>query len=260
MDADAASDFEVFVKQLADVLRDEYASTDPNLVVLLDPADPPEEVIDPVFQAMLLRAVAACPSGIHRMSPDIDDLVQTSNNLASVTAKDGAYKVLCLTRGSVDSEKMDLAEAVEFDRVVHYSGQPAASYRIARRNDPSNWENRIERGVRDDWVGAQVHGGGDEVGFGQADHQGRQHEEGDGHVVEEGDPGQQPEQQAVERHVAQQGQLSCKGRRLGQHHPDQEEWEPSELPTGRGPVEGLGVALCPRGPAGRGGRSRPGDS
>ena len=43
---------------------------------------------------------------------DIDDLVQTSNNLASVTAQDGAYKVLCLTRGSVDSEKMDLAHAI----------------------------------------------------------------------------------------------------------------------------------------------------
>ena len=107
-----ASDFEAFVAELAAVLRDEYASTDPNLVVLLEPVDAPAEVIDPVYQAMLLRAVAACPSGIHRMSPDIDDLVQTSNNLASVTAKEGAYKVLCLTRGSVDSEKMDLAHAI----------------------------------------------------------------------------------------------------------------------------------------------------
>jgi dipeptidase D len=46
------------------------------------------------------------------MSPDIDDLVQTSNNLASVSAKDGAYRILCLTRGSVDSEKVAHANAI----------------------------------------------------------------------------------------------------------------------------------------------------
>ena len=59
-----------------------------------------------------MRAVWACPNGIFRMSPDVEDLVQTSNNLARVRAADGEYKVLCLTRGSVDTEKMDLARAI----------------------------------------------------------------------------------------------------------------------------------------------------
>ena len=54
----------------------------------------------------------ACPNGIYRMSPDIDDLVQTSNNLARVKVADGQYRVQCLTRGSVDSEKMDLARTI----------------------------------------------------------------------------------------------------------------------------------------------------
>ena len=108
-----AEEFEAFIRDRAEVLKAENATTDPNLVVLLDPAEVPDQVIDPVFQAMLLRAVAGCPSGIHRMSPDIDDLVQTSNNLASVNAVDGSYKILCLTRGSVDSEKMELAHAIQ---------------------------------------------------------------------------------------------------------------------------------------------------
>ena len=46
------------------------------------------------------------------MTPDIEDLVQTSNNLARVQAKDGEFKILCLTRSSVDSEKMDEAQAI----------------------------------------------------------------------------------------------------------------------------------------------------
>jgi dipeptidase D len=46
------------------------------------------------------------------MSPDIEDLVQTSNNLARVKVSDGKYEIMCLARGSVDSEKLDLACAL----------------------------------------------------------------------------------------------------------------------------------------------------
>ena len=64
------------------------------------------------IQKKLLRTLAACPNGIYRMSPDIDGLVQTSNNLARVLVKDGSFTILCLTRGSVDSEKMELAKNI----------------------------------------------------------------------------------------------------------------------------------------------------
>jgi len=47
------------------------------------------------------------------MSPDILHLVQTSNNLARVLVKDGEYSIQCLTRSSVDSEKLDLANALK---------------------------------------------------------------------------------------------------------------------------------------------------
>jgi dipeptidase D len=104
--------FQAFIADQAAILGDEYATTDPHLEVLLEPAELPSRVFDAGFQNQLLRAVAACPNGIFRMSPDIDDLVQTSNNLASVQAADGHYRVMCLTRGSVDSEKMDLAGAI----------------------------------------------------------------------------------------------------------------------------------------------------
>ena len=47
------------------------------------------------------------------MSPDVDDLVQTSNNLARVLVKDGEISIGCLTRSSVDSERDDLANAIK---------------------------------------------------------------------------------------------------------------------------------------------------
>jgi dipeptidase D len=47
------------------------------------------------------------------MSPDVDDLVQTSNNLARVVIKNGKYEILCLTRSSVDTEKMDMVNTIQ---------------------------------------------------------------------------------------------------------------------------------------------------
>ena len=105
-------DFRALVASEADVLKNEYASTDPGLEVTLEPVDTPDKVMARDFQDKLLRAVWACPNGIFRMSPDIENLVQTSNNLARVRVSEGSYKVLCLTRGSLDTEKMDLARAI----------------------------------------------------------------------------------------------------------------------------------------------------
>jgi dipeptidase D len=75
----------------------------------------------------ILRSIYACPNGIYRMSPDIEHLVQSSNNLARVVVKDGAFQMLCLTRSSVDTEKIDVADAVRcaFELAgakVEYSG------------------------------------------------------------------------------------------------------------------------------------------
>ena len=64
-------------------------------------------------QYALLLAIQTCPVGIHRMSPDIAGLVQTSNNLARVDVKDGQVEIQCLNRSSVDSEKDDHARSIE---------------------------------------------------------------------------------------------------------------------------------------------------
>jgi dipeptidase D len=111
--SDAAVDgFKKFVATEAAILQAEYAITDPGLEILLEPAEAPASLMSAGFQEKILRAVWACPNGIFRMSPDIADLVQTSNNLARVQVEDGQYKIMCLTRGSVDTEKMDLARAI----------------------------------------------------------------------------------------------------------------------------------------------------
>jgi dipeptidase D len=121
------SNLEDVLTSVGGVFIDEYSTTDENLEVVLEPIESLSTVLEKDFQRQILRSIYACPSGIYRLSPDIDDLVQTSNNLARVLIKDGAYEVLCLTRSSVDTEKMDLAQAIKsaFELIggsVNFSG------------------------------------------------------------------------------------------------------------------------------------------
>jgi dipeptidase D len=47
------------------------------------------------------------------MSPDIADLVETSNNIARVIVKNGHIKIGCLTRSSSESNRSDLANSLK---------------------------------------------------------------------------------------------------------------------------------------------------
>jgi dipeptidase D len=100
------------VTHFESVLKEEYGTTDPNLQLTIEAIKAPKMVISPAFQSKILRALYACPNGIYRMSPDVAGLVQTSNNLASISIHSGAYTVQCLTRSAVESEKMDLKTAI----------------------------------------------------------------------------------------------------------------------------------------------------
>ncbi len=90
----------------------EYKTTDPAAELGIDPIETPKAVLPTDLQSSLLAAVYACPCGIHRMSPDVEDLVQTSNNLARVLVADAKITLSCLTRSSVNSERDDLANAI----------------------------------------------------------------------------------------------------------------------------------------------------
>jgi dipeptidase D len=107
-----AQDVENWVAEAAETIRGEYATTDPNAEITLQKVDLPASVIPAELQKQLLGTVYACLSGIYRMSPDIQDLVQTSNNLARVHVEDGKFGMMCLARSSVNTERDDLANAI----------------------------------------------------------------------------------------------------------------------------------------------------
>jgi len=98
--------------KVKDELTSEYLLTDSGLTLECKEVETPEWSLDPVLQGKLIRAVAAAPNGIVRMSPSIPGLVQTSNNVSKLEVGNGSVSVQCLTRSSVDSEKMATAQAL----------------------------------------------------------------------------------------------------------------------------------------------------
>jgi dipeptidase D len=107
-----ANNLKKSIQEFESIIQAEYKTTDPNVIITIDETEVPTQVVSADFQYKLLRSIYACPFGIYRMSSDIAGLVQTSNNVARVIVKDGAYQIQCLTRSSVDSEKLDLQHAI----------------------------------------------------------------------------------------------------------------------------------------------------
>ena len=79
---------------------------------LFENVDLPAQVMPEKVQKALVDALAAMPNGVFCMSPDVPGLVQTSSNMARVEARDGKFSVSFLTRSSVDSSKMEMANAI----------------------------------------------------------------------------------------------------------------------------------------------------
>ena len=100
------------VKRFQNVLKADHIETDPNMSLTLESIDVPKDVLPRILQTKILKAISSCPNGVYRMSPDIEGLVQTSNNLSRVLVKDGVYSLQCLTRSSVDAEKKELQMAI----------------------------------------------------------------------------------------------------------------------------------------------------
>ena len=105
--------YESATEHLISAIEKEFETIEPELRISLNPTDLPEAVMELDIQQPLLKALRAAHNGVYRMNPDIDDLVETSNNVARVLVENGQIHVGCLTRSSIDSSKMDLAQTLK---------------------------------------------------------------------------------------------------------------------------------------------------
>jgi len=100
------------MEALKQAILKEYKGLEPDLNISIKASDLPESVMNLGVQEGLVKALYATHNGVYRMSPEISDLVETSNNIARVSVQEGAIKISCLTRSSVESSKTDLVNAL----------------------------------------------------------------------------------------------------------------------------------------------------
>lgn len=92
----------------------EYAGIEPTLEIKMESVDVPEFCIDSETSRNLILSLYAAPHGVISMSRDLEGLVETSTNLASVKmAADNKIVVTTSQRSSVESRKYDIADRVE---------------------------------------------------------------------------------------------------------------------------------------------------
>ncbi|MDZ7739503.1 MAG: aminoacyl-histidine dipeptidase [Bacteroidales bacterium] len=115
-----------YTKAYLEDMRRKYKDTEPDMDISISGSEPVSSLIDLNTQRSLLRALDECPHGVISWSKNMEGLVETSTNLASVKFIDGHIKIVTSQRSSVDSAKNEISQRInkifsENNAIVHHS-------------------------------------------------------------------------------------------------------------------------------------------
>ncbi|MCM1369644.1 MAG: aminoacyl-histidine dipeptidase [Candidatus Amulumruptor caecigallinarius] len=129
--ADHEEEMKHYLKKYYNDIKIEYDTVEPAMDFRIEACERPAYCIDSATSLNLVRAVYSAPHGVYSMSRDIEGLVETSTNLASVKIiDDKTIRVTTSQRSSVESRKNDMAGQVEAHfqlagaKVSHSDGYP----------------------------------------------------------------------------------------------------------------------------------------
>jgi len=107
------SGFQNDFESLKAEIMEEFRSVEPDLNITLATVDSSANALSKEDSAQVIAVIKGMHNGVFRMSPDIEGLVEASNNIARVLLVDGKLQILCLTRSSVESTKIQVVEQLE---------------------------------------------------------------------------------------------------------------------------------------------------
>lgn len=103
----------VALNQYVAAIEGEVGDIEKGFKMTIETADKPANIIEPTVIAKVLAAVQACPHGVQGMCRSMENLVETSTNLASIKMPEtGTIRIETSQRSSVESEKEDIARTV----------------------------------------------------------------------------------------------------------------------------------------------------
>lgn len=106
--------FTAYFHDYTRILKSEYFIDEPQIHFTLQPAELPEMVMKKKVQEKLLNALYACPHGVISWSRIMDNLVETSTNLASIKFEAMNHIIISTSqRSSVNAAKIQIANTVK---------------------------------------------------------------------------------------------------------------------------------------------------
>jgi len=105
-------EFKNCLEKFISIIEDEIGSVEEDFKMTAEQCKLPGSIIDALTQRALFNSIYACPNGVMRMSTDMDNLVETSTNLAVVRSENGEIIIQCLLRSAVETAKEDLGNKV----------------------------------------------------------------------------------------------------------------------------------------------------
>lgn len=105
-----SADFIENANALKKEIEEEFAAIEKDLNITIDLSSSNDKALSAGDSKKIILALKAVHNGVYRMSPDVPDLVESSNNVARVELLNGDLKILNLSRSSVESSKASVAE------------------------------------------------------------------------------------------------------------------------------------------------------
>ena len=104
--------FLVEIKIFIEAIKTEFKTIEPDLSIDVITIKPPEKVMNLEVQEGFIKAVYGATNGVYKLSSQVPNLVETSNNIARIVAKNGTISIDCLSRSSSESSKYDLSNSL----------------------------------------------------------------------------------------------------------------------------------------------------
>ena len=100
-------------KEMGAIFANEYASTDPSVVVTTDVSDIAGDAFDNASLRRISDLIYCYPHGVSSMNHDVEGLVETSNNFARIRIEGNQLKTLSSQRSNVASKLDAITQRVE---------------------------------------------------------------------------------------------------------------------------------------------------
>ena len=106
-------ELETTFENLKTDILNEFKSIEPNIQIEINKVNLKNSVASKDETRNLAYALMSAYNGVYRMSPDMEGVTETSNNVANVVVENGEMKILCLSRSAIESGKKAMTESLK---------------------------------------------------------------------------------------------------------------------------------------------------